>query len=119
MSTPDIDQAVRQLAARGIRAMSEEDWTYQGALDVVRENRRRQGDRSVVRAVNAWSEALADDVLKATGVAPADVASVLLYASSWVGGLAMVRGLGRDTSLLVLSCAADELDQRANGGEKP
>jgi hypothetical protein len=41
---------------------------------------------------------------------------VLLYASSWVGGLALIQGLGRDTSLSVLSCGADELDRRANGG---
>ncbi|GAB2714798.1 hypothetical protein [Streptomyces bullii] len=119
MTTPDIDQAVRQLAARGIRAMSEDDWTYQGALDVVRENRRRQGDTAVMRTVDEWSAGLAEDVVAATGVAPADVAAVLLYASSWVGGLAMIRGLGRDTSLSVLSCAADELDRRANGGETP
>ena len=118
MSTPEAKQAVKELAARGIRAMTDDDWTYQRALDIVRENRRRQGDTPTARAVNSWSAGLVEDVQNATGVAPADIAHVLLYAASWVGGLAIVQGLGRDTSLSILSCTADELDQRAKAAEE-
>jgi hypothetical protein len=114
-----IKRTVDHLATRGIQAISEEDWTYQRALHAVRENRRRQADTPTVRAIGQWSTAFADDITKATSLAPADVAAVLLYASSWVGGLALIQGLGRDTSLSVLSCAADELDRRVNGGETP
>ncbi|MFJ2004730.1 hypothetical protein [Streptomyces chartreusis] len=115
---PDIDDAVRRLARRGIRAMNEEDWTYQGVLDMVRENRRRIADGPLMSAVNAWSEELTEAITVRTGVAPADVAAVLLYASSWVGGLAVENGLGRDTVLSLLACAADDLDQQSKGGEQ-
>ncbi|MGW0574797.1 hypothetical protein ACWD25_02275 [Streptomyces sp. NPDC002920] len=117
VSTSEIDAAVQQLAARGIRAMPADEWTYQRALDVVRESRRRQAGSPIVRKAGQWGDALADDISQATGADAADIAAVLLYASSWVGGLAMMQGLGRDTSLSVLSCAAAELDRRANSGE--
>jgi hypothetical protein len=117
VSAPEVDAAIQQLASRGIRALTAEEWTYQGALDIVRESRRRQEDSRIVRMAGVWGGGLADDISQATGLAAGDIAAVLLYASSWVGGLGTVQGLSRDASMSVLSCAADELDQRANGGE--
>jgi len=116
--TRDPREAIAaQLRDEGKIAFLAEKWTPERALSVLRENRRRYASTPQGQATNAWAQGLAEDLVQRTNVAPEDISAVLLYASSWLGGLAVVNHLPTAAITNVMGAAADELHQRANGGE--
>lgn len=117
MTSIDRDQLVQSLVAHGNRAILEEDWTPQLALDVLRENRRRHASEPRTQALEQLSAQLADDLAAKTGVAPADIALVLLVASSTLAGPALIHRFPGVLLTDLLGYTADNLDQRASGGE--
>lgn len=119
MNRADREQYVRQLTAQGTRAVLEEDWTPQLALDVVRENRRRHAGETRTQALSHFAAHLAEDLAAKTNVAPSDIAAVLLLVSSTLGGPALHHSLPGVVIVDVLGYAADDLDRQANGGETP
>ncbi|MGW1001737.1 hypothetical protein [Streptomyces sp. NPDC002520] len=119
MSHDEREEIIAQLRAAGTTAMVAEEWTPERALSVLRENRRRYANTREGMAVNSWGAGFAEDVTQQTGLAPADISAVLLYASSWLGGLAAVNNLPAVAITNVMGAAADELHQQANGCEQP
>ncbi|MGP4085435.1 hypothetical protein [Streptomyces sp. KR55] len=115
----EADALARAFTERGIKAFTREQYSRQGMLDAIRENRRRNTDTARIRFLSEAARALADDITQVVDLPASDVASVLLAAGGSVGVLAELNGL-RGTSVAgVLQYTADELDRRANGGETP
>jgi 3-oxoacyl-[acyl-carrier-protein] synthase III len=118
VSHTDPEQIIKHLTAQGHRAVLPGEWTPQLALDVLRENRRRYANDPCTQMLGQLGGKLADDLAADTGVAPADITNVLLAASSLIAGPALYYHLSGVVVTDLLGYAADELDQRANGGER-
>jgi hypothetical protein len=115
----DTEEAMaRALTARGFRTLTTEQWTRQGALDALREQRRRHANEPRVRKLDEISRTLADRLTEHVDVPPEDMATVLLVAGASVGALALLNGLPGPIVSEILQVTADELDRRANGGEQ-
>ncbi|MFB7596942.1 hypothetical protein [Streptomyces sp. NPDC056160] len=99
--------------------MTRDEWTRQGALDALREQRRRYAGDPRLEAINKLSECLADRLTQYTDVPQKDIATVLLAAGASVGALAIVHELPGPMLAEILQVTADLLDQRASGGEQP
>jgi hypothetical protein len=120
VSTEEQREAlVRELARRGRRAFTAEQYTRQGMLDAVRENRRRHAADPSVQFVSSAARHLASEITAVVDLPPADIATVLLAAGGAGGVLAELHRLPGITLAGVLQMTADVLDQRANGGEQP
>ncbi|QIJ62600.1 hypothetical protein [Streptomyces sp. JB150] len=118
MNERETEEAMaRVLTARGFRTVTTEQWTRQGALDVVREGRRRYADDPRVQALDEIAAVLADRLSKHVDVPPESIATVLLAASASVGAIALMHHLPGPMIVEILQVTADELDRRANGGE--
>lgn len=113
------DALAREFARRGVRTFTREQYTRQGMLDALRENRRRNANEPHVQALGHFARTLADDLADVLDLSPADIATVLLVAGGAGGVLAELHGLRGPTLAGVIQYAADELDQRATGGERP
>jgi hypothetical protein len=118
VSHTDPEQIIKHLTAQGHRAVPSGEWTPQLALDVLRENRRRYANDPRTQILGQLGGKLADDVAADTGIAPADITHVLLAVASRVAGPALYYHLSGLVVTDLLGYAADELDQRANGGER-
>ncbi|MEV7871458.1 hypothetical protein AB0P17_36405 [Streptomyces sp. NPDC088124] len=90
----------------------EEDWTPELALSVLRENRRRYAHEPRMQATTNLGGRLARELAAETGVAPADIVTVLLRTGSKLAGLA-VAGVDAQALTDVMHLAADDLDQQA------
>ncbi|MGV4984566.1 hypothetical protein ACVB8X_14185 [Streptomyces sp. NRAIS4] len=112
------EAVIRELARRGRRAFTAEQYTRQGMLDAVRENRRRNASDPLVQFVGKAAQHLASEITAVVDVAPADIATVLLAAGGAGGVLAELHGLNGTTLAGVFQTAADELDRRVSGGEQ-
>lgn len=118
MNRADREQLARKLTAEGNRAVLEEDWTPQLALDVIRENRRRHVGEPRTKVLSHFGGRLAEDLAAKTSVAPADIAHILLLVSSTLAGPALHHRLPGVIVTDLLGYAADDLDRKANGGEQ-
>ncbi|MFI1767462.1 hypothetical protein ACH41H_36185 [Streptomyces sp. NPDC020800] len=116
MSDAAREAAIRELTRRGRRAVTAEQYTRQGMLDAVRENRRRHASHPETQAVVEAGKHLADEIAAVVDLPPADIATVLLAAGGAGGVLAELHGLPSTTLAGAFQVAADELDQRAKGG---
>ncbi|WP_406168982.1 hypothetical protein [Streptomyces sp. NBC_00996] len=118
MNQRETEEAIAQaLTARGFRAMTSEHWSRQGALDVVREGRRRHAGDPRVQKLGEIAATLADRLATHLDVPPEDIATVLLAAGASVGALAVMHHLPGPVISEILQVTADELDQRGTGGE--
>ncbi|MFF3847983.1 hypothetical protein [Streptomyces sp. NPDC002328] len=111
------EAAVRDLTARGYRAVTSEQWSRQGALDVLREQMRRNAGDPRLEIIERYAAALADRLTEFTDVSQQDLATVLLAAGASVGSLAIMQRPPGPMLAEILQAAADVLDRRANGGE--
>ncbi|MGW4889641.1 hypothetical protein [Streptomyces murinus] len=119
MSDTDRDALVRELARRGRRAFTAEQYTRQGMLDAVRENRRRHAHDPSVQFTDHAAKHLAHEIAQVVDLPPADIATVLLAAGGAAGLMAELHHLHGTTVAGILQTTADELDQQVNGGEQP
>ncbi|MCI3277466.1 hypothetical protein [Streptomyces cylindrosporus] len=111
------EEAIAQaLSARGYRTMTTEQWSRQGALDVIREQRRRNADDPRVRSLDEIASRLADRLTKYVDVPAADMATVLLAAGASVGALALMHSLPGPVISEILQVTGAELDRRATEG---
>ncbi|WP_416976651.1 hypothetical protein [Streptomyces sp. T028] len=117
MNRQERENLVKQITAQGNRAVLEEEWTPQLALDVIRENRRRHAGEARTRVLSHFGGHLAEDLAAKTGVAPADIVTVLLLVSSTLAGPALHHQLPGVLVTDLLGYAADDLDRQANGGD--
>ncbi|MET9158236.1 hypothetical protein ABZX56_10950 [Streptomyces parvulus] len=115
---PRPDMLAHAFARKGIKAFTREQYSRQGMLDALRENRRRNQGNPHMRFMGEAAGAVANDLREVVELPAADIATVLLAAGGLVGVLAEVRGLRGITVAGLLQCIADELDQAANGGER-
>ncbi|MCC9154851.1 hypothetical protein LZP81_31085 [Streptomyces parvulus] len=115
---PRPDMLAHAFAQKGIKAFTREQYSRQGMLDALRENRRRNQRDPLARFMGEAARTMAKDLQEVVDLPAADIATVLLAAGGSVGVLAEVRGLHGTTVAGVLQCIADELDQAANGGER-
>ncbi|MHC3474633.1 hypothetical protein ACYF6T_38890 [Streptomyces sp. 7R007] len=125
MSSPEdaqeaqAEEAMAQaLNALGFRTMTTEQWSRQGALDAIREQRRRNTNDPRVRKLEEVCSTLADRLTHHVDVPAADMATVLLVAGASVGELAIVHGLPGVVVSEIFQVTAAELDERARGGEQ-
>lgn len=118
MSERETEEAVaRLLTASGYRTVTTEQWSRQGALDVLREQRRRHAGSPRIKFLDKVASAFADRLTEHADVSPRDMATVLLVAGASVGALAVMHDLPGRVVSEILQITADELDRRANGGE--
>lgn len=114
MTPGELEEALaRELAARGVRAVTSAEWTEQAALDMVRENRRRYAHTTRMRVSEGIAGQVALSLAEETGLAPQDIASVLLRASGMLGGLAALHDLSGAQVADFMAIAADDLHQLA------
>ncbi|MGW1001738.1 hypothetical protein [Streptomyces sp. NPDC002520] len=111
------EAVIRELARRGRRAFTAEQYTRQGMLDAVRENRRRNASDPHVHFVGDAARHLAQEIANVVDLPPADIATVLLAAGGAGGVMAELHHLHGTTLAGMFQTAADELDQQAAGGE--
>ncbi|WDO09903.1 hypothetical protein ME763_31940 [Streptomyces murinus] len=119
MSDAEREALVRELARRGRRAFTAEQYTRQGMLDAVRENRRRHACEPSVQFAAHAAEHLAREITQVVDLPPADIATVLLAAGGAAGLMAELHHLDGTTVAGILQATADELDQQAKVGEQP
>ncbi|MFI5973596.1 hypothetical protein [Streptomyces sp. NPDC051452] len=119
MSSAEREAVIRELARRGRRAFTAETYTRQGILDAVRENRRRHANDPGVQFAGHAAEHLAREIPAVVDLPLADIATVLLAAGGAGGVLAELHNLDGTQLAGIFQMAADELDQRASGGEQP
>ncbi|WND34017.1 hypothetical protein RI578_06775 [Streptomyces sp. BB1-1-1] len=111
------EAVVRAFTARGLRAVTSAQWTRQGALDVVRENRRRYADHPRMKGLEQFASDLADRLSTHTDVPAQDIATVLLAAGATAGAFALMHDLSGPVVTEIMQIAADDLDRRTDGGE--
>ncbi|EST24496.1 hypothetical protein [Streptomyces roseochromogenus] len=116
--TPDErrEAVVRDFTRRGIRTVTREQYSRQGMLDAVRENRRRHRHDSKTQWIEHAAHHVAEEIAAVVDVSLDDIATVLLAAGGVGGVLAELHGLHGTTLAGVFQTAADDLDRRANGG---
>lgn len=116
--TPDErrDAVVREFTRRGIRTVTREEYSRQGMLDAVRENRRRHRHDPKIQWIEHAAHHLAEEITALLDVPIDDIATVLLAAGGAGGVLAELHGLHGTTLSGIFQMAADDLDRRANGG---
>ncbi|MFJ8153882.1 hypothetical protein [Streptomyces sp. NPDC094468] len=107
-----------ELAARGYRSMTSETWSKEGALDAMREVRRRNPDDPALAEMAELASLFADKLTTFTTVAPGDISAVLVLAGASVGALAVLNGFPAEAMVQLLQLTAVELDDRAQGGER-
>lgn len=110
---------IRRLTDRGIRTVRSCEWTRQGTLDAVREQRRRHAGDSRLKAVEGMATELADCLARVSGVRLDDIVMVLLLAGGQVGTFSFLHHLPGTMVSEILQVAGDELDRRAKAGEQP
>jgi hypothetical protein len=115
----EADALARAFTERGIKAFTKEQYSRQGMLDAIRENRRRNTDTARVHFLSEAARALADDISEVVDLPASDIATVLLATSGSVGVLAELNDLRGTSVAAVLQYTADVLDRRAHGGETP
>ncbi|MFF9310158.1 hypothetical protein ACF1BS_04525 [Streptomyces sp. NPDC014748] len=113
------EQIKRHLTAQGFRVVSIDEWSRQGTLDTLREQRRRYAGDPRLEAIDELAGRLADRLTTYTDVQPRDISTVLLAAGGAVASLALVHGLAGVQLAEVLQITGDVLDRRADGGEQP
>lgn len=109
---------VRALAAQGVRAVTSSQWSRQGALDALREQRRRYAGDPRLEAIDGLATLLAERLTEFTDVLPADIATVLLVAGGSVGSLALTDGVPGYMLAEILQGTAEMLDRRTEAGEQ-
>jgi hypothetical protein len=114
--TPEEAMA-RALTDRGYRTMTTRTWSRQSALDALAEQRRRHPDHPRRKALDEIAEVLADRLTEHAGLAPADIATVLLIAGATVGALAVMHELPGVVASEILQVTAAELERRGKAGE--
>lgn len=120
MTRPSSDEeAVKKLAAFGLRAVLPEEYTAQAAFDVIRENRRRYADAPDTERLEKAAVYVATGLDRYCEVPPAHAAVALIVAASSLGGFAFLRGFSGPDILQVLAIAADDLRQVADGQQQP
>ncbi|MGW0993476.1 hypothetical protein ACWD5V_09230 [Streptomyces sp. NPDC002523] len=117
MNDESREAVLRELTRRGRRAFTAEQYTRQGMLDAVRENRRRNASDPHVQFVGDAARHLAQEITNVVDLPPADIATVLLAAGGAGGVMAELHHLHGTTLAGMFQTAADELDQQAAGGE--
>lgn len=115
---PTPDDLARQFQAHGIRAVTSAEWTRQGNLDVVREQRRRHADHPRMKALEALADDLARHVAAHVQLPPQDIATVLLAVGAITGFQSLAHQLPGPMVTEVIQIAADLLDRQADGGEQ-
>ncbi|MFJ6841419.1 hypothetical protein ACIQRE_01980 [Streptomyces griseoluteus] len=116
----DMRQAlIEELKRRGRRFFTTEDYSRQGVLDALRENRRRHANEPLLQEVVHAAKHVASEIKGVVDLPAADIATVLLAAGGTIGILAEMHGLSAHALGGVLQYAGDELDQQATGGERP
>jgi membrane glycosyltransferase len=113
MSDYDAEELFRRLAAlRNSVVMTPEEWTPERALDIVREQRRREAvegrtDAHMDGHARAIAHALAD-----VGVAPDDLSTTLLAMASHLGTVLAAHARPADSMVMrLLWVVADEIDR--------
>lgn len=120
MNEREAEEAVaRALTSRGFRTMTSDQWTREGALDALREQRRRHAGSPRLETIDRIAGNLADRLTACLDVPPKDVATVLLAAGGYAGALAAMGQLSGLAVAEILQVTADVLDQRTDGGETP
>lgn len=114
MSHAAAEELIRQLKARGVRVLEDEENTPEFILGVIRENRRRYAHHESMQAMGRMSDRLARSLAGDTGIAPRDISRVLLSLSSKIGALAIGHGLPADVLCSLMTYAADDLDRQEN-----
>ncbi|MEU3899797.1 hypothetical protein [Streptomyces sp. NPDC045251] len=118
MNPEEAEEAVvRAFNARGMRAVTSAQWTRQGALDVLRENRRRYADHPRMKGLEQFASELAARLTRHTDLPPKDIATVLLAAGATAGALALMHDLSGPAVTEIMQIAADDLDRQTDGGE--
>ena len=119
MSRADADATIRKMAAHGIKGVLPEDWNSTLALDIIREQRRRYANEPMMQALGRVGSRLAKELAEQSGVALADVVTVLLLTAGKLGSINILDGGIPGTTLMeIMNCAADDLDRQAKAGEQ-
>ncbi|MFJ4365125.1 hypothetical protein ACIP4S_13335 [Streptomyces chartreusis] len=113
------EEVVRELTARGFRAVRSDQWTRQGSLDTLREQIRRNSGDPRLKALESYAEVLVDRLVAHTELSSEDIATVLLVAGGTVGSVALTEHLPGRVVVEIMHIAALQLDDRASGGETP
>ncbi|MEV7422827.1 hypothetical protein [Streptomyces sp. NPDC091212] len=113
------DEVLKLLQSVGMKAVHADDWTPEWALSVIRENRSRYAHEPWMKAHRELSADLARDLAEETGVAPADISTVLLRAGARLGALMILGVLPSEKATEIMQMAADDLDRQAKAGEQP
>lgn len=109
----------RRLNASGRRAFTAETYTRAGMFQAFREIRQSRDGDDYDQFLGTLARGLADDIAEVVDVPAKTIADVLMAAGGSVGVMAELHGLRATTICGVLQYAADELDQRAEAGDRP
>ncbi|MFF9238443.1 hypothetical protein ACF1AY_16125 [Streptomyces sp. NPDC014776] len=118
MNRKQWEEEAARLREQGLIPMTPADWSSERALSILRENRRRYAHTPEGQALDHWGEQLVEAIAQHTDVAPAEVSAVLLFASSWLAGIAVVYQMPAAMVTNVMGAAAELLDMQTNGGDR-